>query len=100
MRLRGVERYLRCMNSHDYRWQDMVLPERRTAVDLVCSLLAALLLGFALFGSSSDGPHSPARTAIRLPVPVEQAPSLAKSAKSPVIPRTEDWLGRREITGP
>jgi hypothetical protein len=88
------------MNSHDYRWQDMVLPERRTAVDLVCSLLAALLLGFALFGSSSDGPHSPARTAIRLPVPVEQAPSLAESAKSRVIPRTEDWLGRREITGP
>ncbi len=100
MRLRGVERYLRCMNSHDYRWQDMVLPERRTAVDLVCSLLAVLLLGFALFGSSSDGPHSPARTAIRLPVPVEQAPSLAESAKSRVIPRTEDWLGRREITGP
>jgi hypothetical protein len=100
MRLRGVERYLCCMNTYDYRWQDMVIPERRAPVDLVCALLAVLLLGFALFGSSSDGPHFPARTAIRLPVPVEQAPSLAESAKPRVIPRTEDWLDRREITGP
>jgi hypothetical protein len=38
--------------------------------------------------------------AIRLPVPVEQAPSIAESAKRRVIPRTEDWLDRREITGP
>ena len=100
MRLRNAERYLCSMNTYEYRWQDMVISGRRASVDLVCALLTVLLLGFAFFGHSSDGPHSPARTAIRLPVPVEQAPSLAESAKSRVIPRTEDWLGRREITGP
>ena len=78
----------------------MVIPERRAPVDLVCALLAVLLLAFALFGSSSDGPNFPARTAIQFPVPVEQAPSLAESAKSRVIPRTEEWLDRREINGP
>jgi hypothetical protein len=99
MRLRCVERYLHCMNTHEYRWQAMVIPERRAPVDL-CALLAVLILAFALFGSSSDGPNVPAPTAVRLPVPVEQAPSLAESAKPRVIPRTEDWLDRRKINGP
>jgi hypothetical protein len=101
MRLRCIERYLCSMNTHEYRWQDMVISERRAPVDLVCALLTVLLLGFAFFGNSSDGRHLPPRTAIGPPVPVEQATSLQETAKPRVIPkRTEDWLARREITGP
>jgi hypothetical protein len=100
MRLRNAERYLCSMNTHEYRWQDMVISGRRAPLDLVCALLTVLLLSFAFFGPCSDGWPPPPRTAIRLPVPVEQAPSLAASAKPRVIPRTEDWLDRREINGP
>ena len=89
------------MTTHEYRWQDMVISGRRAPVDLVCVLLTVLLLGFAFFGHSSDGRPLPSRTAIRLPVSVELAPSLQEAAKPRVIPRrTEDWRDRRESIGP
>jgi hypothetical protein len=101
MRLRCVERYLCSMNTHEYRWQDMVISGRRAPVDLVCALLTVLLLGFAFFGHSSDGRPLPPRTAIRLPVHVEQVASLQEAVKPRVIPRrTEYWRDRRESTGP
>ena len=90
------------MNTHEYRWQDMVISGRRASVDLVCALLTVLLLlGFAFFGHSSDGRPLPSRTAIRLPVHVEQVASLQEAVKPRVIPRrTEYWRDRRESTGP
>jgi len=101
MRLRNAERYLCSMNTHEYRWQDMVISGRRASVDLVCALLTVLLLGFAFFGHSSDGWPPPPRTAMRLPVSVELAPSLQEAAKPRVIPRrTEYWRDRHESTGP
>jgi hypothetical protein len=91
MRLCCVERYLCSMNTREYRWQDMMISGQRTALDLVCALLTVLLLGFAFFGQSSNERLVSPRTEIRLPVPVEQAPSLHEAAKPRVIPtRTED----------
>ncbi len=76
------------MKSDDYRWQDFVISPRRTAADLIATVIVIVLSVSAILasdGTQRDDPV-PVRT-VEVAAPGEQAPPLTQSAKRPVLPR-------------
>ena len=89
------------MNLHDYRWQDRVIPPRRSLVDLIAALLILSVLAVASVGHNAYPKDRMSWHATGQPLSVEQAPSLHEAARPRVLPkRAEDWLDRREVIEP
>jgi hypothetical protein len=89
------------MNTDDYRWQARPISTGRAPLALICTLLIVLLLGLWFAGSGGAGTDLLPQRAARLAPAVELTPSLHEATKPRVLPkRADDWLERREITGP
>lgn len=84
------------MEPDHYRWQDFVIPPRRTLADLIATVAVIALSVTAIVASSgtteqaSPGPQR----VVELTMPSRsQAPTLAISAKRSPVPRfTENCL--------
>ncbi|SJZ39577.1 hypothetical protein SAMN02745126_00860 [Enhydrobacter aerosaccus] len=75
------------MKPDHYRWQDFVIPPRRSAVDFVATLLViALTVSAVVTTGTSKVVGPPATKTAEANAPWAAAPPLAQSVKRPVTP--------------